>query len=337
MASSDSMADAKDASKQQPWMVNAIGSIKWWALRHRLHHRYTDTDFDPYNAKRGFLFSHIGWIFEKPHYDRIKLVDQSDLQSDPVVVFQHKHFPLLAMISSLVIPTLIATFCWKESWVTALLYAGFVKTIFVWHATFCINSLAHALGEQEFSLDCTARGGLLLALITMGEGYHNYHHSFPKDVRNGIKWYQYDPTKWVIFLLSYFGLTYNLHTATDEEIERERIHVLEHLIEERRKAVTWGMPERDMDIFTMDQVQSCREDGRELFVIDGFVIDVSSFKHEHPGGPKYISSLIGRDATHSFYGKLNNHTTAAHTLLRSLAIGKIPLKRCESLSTSKEE
>lgn len=194
------------------------GSIKWWVLRHRLHHRYTDTNDDPYDAKKGLWFSHMGWIFEKPFYPKLKLVDASDLMADPVVVFQHRYYPFLALTSCLLLPTLIGAL-WNDP-VGGYLYGGIVTRLMVWHSTFCINSLAHWMGDQKFSKETTARGGFILALFTVGEGYHNFHHEFPTDYRNGIAWNDFDPTKWCIWAASQLGLASNLRIYSDKEIQK---------------------------------------------------------------------------------------------------------------------
>jgi stearoyl-CoA desaturase (delta-9 desaturase) len=196
------------------------GSIKWWGLRHRLHHRYTDTEHDPYDATRGFWYSHMGWMFEKPEYTRLKWIDKTDLEDDQVVTWQHKHFLKLAIGLGLVLPTFLGTL-WNDS-LGGFLYGGFVSRIILWHTTWFINSFAHSWGEQEYSTENTSRGNFILALFTNGEGmgqlvpssltlgHHNFHHEFPRDYRNGIRYLDWDPTKWLIAGFSYCGLTYNL-------------------------------------------------------------------------------------------------------------------------------
>lgn len=172
------------------WMgtLGFQGSIRWWVVRHRLHHSFTDTDNDPYNARQGFWFSHMGWIFAKAHYSKMHLIDLSDLDADWVVRFQHRYYVPLALANGLLLPTAIAHYGWQDAW-CGLLYAGYVARVAIWHVTFSINSFAHWIGEQEYSHENTSRGGFLIALVTQGEGYHNFHHEFPADYRNGMKWY----------------------------------------------------------------------------------------------------------------------------------------------------
>jgi len=173
------------------------GSIKWWCGGHRIHHRYTGTPKDPYNAQGGFWYSHIGWMLIKPDPKHFVKADIRDLNADPMVRLQHQHYLYVGTFMSFVVPTLIAGFGWGD-WAGGYFYAGVVRLFFVHHSTFAINSLAHYLGEQPFDDARTPRDNILTAFLTFGEGYHNFHHEFPNDYRNGIMWYHYDPTKWLI-------------------------------------------------------------------------------------------------------------------------------------------
>jgi stearoyl-CoA desaturase (delta-9 desaturase) len=114
----------------------------------------------------------MGWIFKKPHYPRMKLIDASDLNADPVVRFQHKYYVPLALGVGFGLPTLIAAF-WGDA-LGGFLYGGILSRVIIWHATFCINSFAHWAGDQLYSNEVSARGNLLLAIMTHGEGYHNF-------------------------------------------------------------------------------------------------------------------------------------------------------------------
>ena len=200
------------------------GSIRWWARGHRAHHRYTDTDLDPYNAHKGLLWSHIGWMILKPRR-KPGVADVSDLSTNDIVQWQHRHYLKLVFIMGVIFPTLVAGLGWGD-WKGGYVYAGLLRLVFVHHvsvgkgwrtarsclvqSTFCVNSLAHYLGETPFDDKHTPRDHLITALVTFGEGYHNFHHQFPMDYRNAIKWYQYDPTKWLIWVCQQFGLASHL-------------------------------------------------------------------------------------------------------------------------------
>jgi len=199
------------------------GSIKWWVLRHRLHHRYTDTDSDPYSAHRGLFFSHVGWIFLKSHYPKMENVDQSDLNADPVVRFQHKYFIPMALSYVLILQPLIG-YLWFGDAVSGLLWGGIIGRVAIWHCTFFVNSLAHYLGEQHYTLEVTARGNLILALLTNGEGWHNWHHAFPFDYRNGIR-----NTDWIIWALhTYTNQVPSVKRIPEEGILKARKRVVSH-------------------------------------------------------------------------------------------------------------
>ena len=179
-----------------------------WAADHRLHHRYVDTDRDPYNAGQGFWFSHMGWIFyQTPKTRDFTIV--GDLLRDRWIRWQHRHHVAIAMIVGFGLPLAIGLAIGRP--VGALLWGGVIRVVFVHHMTFFINSLAHMTGTQPYSKTDTSRDSWWLALLTNGEGYHNFHHRFPSDYRNGISWYQWDPTKWLIAGLHVAGMTRKLH------------------------------------------------------------------------------------------------------------------------------
>ena len=146
------------------------GSIKWWARGHRAHHRYTDTDLDPYNAHKGFLYSHVGWMLFKPRR-AIGVADVSDLQKNPVVQWQHRYYVPLIVGMGFLFPTMVAGLGWSD-WRGGFFYAGAARLLFVHHSTFCVNSLAHWLGDAPFDDKHTPRDHFITALCTVGEGYH---------------------------------------------------------------------------------------------------------------------------------------------------------------------
>jgi stearoyl-CoA desaturase (Delta-9 desaturase) len=193
-----------------------------WASDHRMHHRYTDTNADPYNAGQGFWWSHIGWIFYQSREQK-QLTNVGDLLRDPLVRWQHRYDVAIAIVVGFILPLLIGASIGRVFGM--VLWVGLIRVVFVHHMTFFINSLAHMWGDQPYSRKDTSRDSWWLALLTYGEGYHNFHHMFPSDYRNGIYWYQWDPTKWVIWGLSRFGMTNKLHRVSPHLILRARLEV----------------------------------------------------------------------------------------------------------------
>ena len=193
-----------------------------WASDHRMHHRYVDTDRDPYNAGRGFWSSHIGWIFYQSPANRT-LGNVGDLLRDRWVRWQHRHHLKIAVLVGFGLPILLG--CAIGRPVGGFLWGGLLRVVFVHHMTFFINSLAHISGSQRYSRSDTSRDAWWLAFLTNGEGYHNFHHRFPSDYRNGIRWYQWDPTKWLIWGLNLFKMTDRLHRIPPQLILKARVEI----------------------------------------------------------------------------------------------------------------
>lgn len=196
------------------------GSILEWCTDHRNHHLYTDTDKDPYSINKGFWYAHIGWLLVLDHSKR-DFSNVDELAQDPIIKFQHKFYVPLALLMGFALPTALAAI-WGD-WVGGLVIAGFLRTVINHHVTFAINSVCHMFGKRNYSEKQSARDNWFTALFTFGEGYHNFHHQFPLDYRNGIRYYQYDPTKWIIRLLSYVGLASDLKRVDEERILRYRL------------------------------------------------------------------------------------------------------------------
>lgn len=194
-------------------------SILIWASGHRVHHRYVDdNDRDPYSARRGFWFSHIGWMLREYPSGHVDFSNVNDLRRDPVVMWQHKYYLPLVLATNIGIPVALGLL-FNDFWGYFLL-AGVLRLVVNHHVTFFINSLAHIWGRQPYTDENTARDNDLLAFFTYGEGYHNYHHIFQTDYRNGIRWYQWDPTKWLIAACSWVGLTWDLKRISNFKIQR---------------------------------------------------------------------------------------------------------------------
>jgi len=200
-----------------------------WVSDHRRHHKNVDSDDDPYDISKGFWHAHIGWILFKlepePPLDNV-----ADLRKDPLVRFQSRFYVTIAVVIGFVVPAVLGGL--HAGWIGALgglLLAGVARVTAVQHMTFFINSLCHTIGGQPYSDRCSARDSWLMAIFTFGEGYHNYHHEFQHDYRNGVKWWQWDPTKWSIWTLQQLGLTSGLRRVSEEKV------LLQQLEEARRR------------------------------------------------------------------------------------------------------
>ncbi|KAH8804993.1 putative acyl-CoA desaturase [Xylogone sp. PMI_703] len=296
------------------------GSIRWWSRDHRAHHRYTDTDKDPYSVRKGLLYSHFGWMVMKQNPKRIGRTDISDLNDDAVVVWQHRNYIKCVLFMGLIFPCLVTGFGWGD-WLGGFIYAGILRIFFVQQATFCVNSLAHWLGDQPFDDRNSPRDHVITALVTLGEGYHNFHHEFPSDYRNAIQWYQYDPTKWSIWVWKQLGLAYDLKQFKQNEIEKGRLQQLQKKLDQKRQTLDWGIPLEQLPIIDWDTYQAEAKNGRALVSVAGVIHDVTDFIKDHPGGKALITSAIGKDATAMFNGGVYDHSNAAHNLLSTMRVG----------------
>lgn len=221
-------------------------SILVWAAGHRVHHRYVDdNERDPYSAGRGLWFSHIGWMLRDyksgvPDFSNVR-----DLEQDPIVAFQHRWYLPLVLVMNVGVP-LLCGWLVGDLWGVFLL-GGLLRLVVNHHFTFFINSLAHWWGTQPYTDENSARDNPLLAFLTYGEGYHNFHHIFTHDYRNGVRWWQWDPSKWIIATLASVGLTSKLKRVPDVVIQRARLAMqfkrLERRLDERRVV----MPRLDVD------------------------------------------------------------------------------------------
>jgi len=198
-----------------------------------------------------------------------------------------------------------------------------LKASLLSQCTFCINSLAHFIGDSTFDDQRTPRDCWWVSLLTFGEGYHNFHHQFPYDYRNGITAWAFDPSKWLIFFSSIFGFTKNLKRFPDEEIQKCALQMREKKLENEKTNYNWGPKLENLPEFTREQVKDRVAEGSSLIIIDGIVYDVLEFMPKHPAGIHYLKSYLGKDATEAYNGKVYDHSGAARNMLRMLAVGKI--------------
>lgn len=216
-----------------------------WASQHRDHHRYVDTDQDPYNIKKGFFYAHIGWLifWEHPrHYENAK-----DLQKSRLLMNQHRFYTGWAILSGILVPVGIGALTGQA--LGAFLLSVCARLAIVYHGTWCINSVCHMFGKATYDPHSSAKDHWFAALITNGEGYHNYHHHFPGDYRNGIEWYQWDPTKWGIALLERFGWAWDLKRVSifrilAAKLAAENQRIANRLLEKGEHPEAWTFQSR---------------------------------------------------------------------------------------------
>ena len=214
----------------------AENSILEWSSQHRVHHKHADKDWDPYNIRRGFWWAHILWIFYKNDEKDATYENAPDLKANPIVMWQHKWNKVILIVGGFGIPTLIGAAFGDP--IAGLLWGGFTRLVVIHHTTFFVNSLAHTLGKPEFNAEASARDNWLVALATLGEGYHSFHHRFPADYRNGIRWFHWDPAKWFIAGAKKIGLASNLLTTPLPQIEQARMRAAVRVVEAKVETAT---------------------------------------------------------------------------------------------------
>jgi stearoyl-CoA desaturase (delta-9 desaturase) len=198
----------------------AQNSILSWSAGHRVHHQYVDKDWDPYNIQRGFWWAHILWVFHR-HAEYDTATNTPDLLKNPVVLWQHRWYKVLLIVAGFGLPAAIGALFGDA--LAGLLWGGFLRLVVIHHTTFFVNSLAHSLGRPTYNADVSARDNWAVALLTLGEGYHSFHHRFPSDFRNGIRWYHWDPAKWFIATLGMTGLARDLRATPPPQVELARM------------------------------------------------------------------------------------------------------------------
>jgi stearoyl-CoA desaturase (Delta-9 desaturase) len=189
-------------------------SVLWWAAKHRHHHLHSDTECDVHSPRhKGFLYSHLGWIFSRQHH-KADLVKVADLACYPELMWLHR-FELVPAVA-------LGVLCFLIGGWSGLIVGFFWSTVLVYHATFCINSLAHVRGSKRYVTGDDSRNNWMLAFFTMGEGWHNNHHACQRSVRQGFRWWEIDPTYYVLKAASRLGLVWNLKAPPDELVRNEQ-------------------------------------------------------------------------------------------------------------------
>ena len=200
-----------------------------WSHDHRIHHNHVDSDKDPYSIKKGFWYAHVLWLFDyRRRYDASLI---SDLLKNPRVVLQDRYYGLLTVGINLAV---FGIGCLFMSPLASFYFGVLLRMALIHHSTWFINSLCHTFGSKTYARELSAVDNALLALLTFGEGYHNYHHAFAADYRNGIRWYHFDPSKWTIWIASKLGMAKKLRVINDVALQKalvlkDKKMMLEHL------------------------------------------------------------------------------------------------------------
>ncbi len=193
---------------------SAQKSVLWWAAKHRHHHLHSDTQQDVHSPRhKGFVYSHLGWVFSRKH-DATYLVKVADLASFPELRWLHKFEVMPAAV--------LAVLCFLIAGWSGLVVGFLWSTVLVYHATFCINSLAHVHGRKRYVTGDDSRNNWLLAFFTLGEGWHNNHHAYQSSVRQGFRWWEIDVTFYVLKALSLMGIVWGLRSPPAEVLRNEQ-------------------------------------------------------------------------------------------------------------------
>jgi len=195
-------------------------SIYVWCRDHRVHHKCSETVGDPHNAKNGFFFAHMGWLLVRKHPGVMragKTIDMSDLERDPVVMFQHRFYVPIYLTANIVIPTVLPHYFWNESLVTAY-FMAIVRYVIVLHGTWLVNSLAHLIGQKPYDKNIGPVENMIVSTFALGEGFHNYHHTFPYDYGTSEWGFKINLTTAFIDLMAALGQVWDRRKATQETI-----------------------------------------------------------------------------------------------------------------------
>uniref|UniRef100_A0A1Y1MPN0 Fatty acid desaturase domain-containing protein n=1 Tax=Photinus pyralis TaxID=7054 RepID=A0A1Y1MPN0_PHOPY len=219
-----------------------------WALDHRVHHKYSETTSDPHNAKRGFFFSHVGWLVLTPHPDVVKkrkIIDMSDLEADPIVMWQKRYYPILFLLLTVGLPVAIPVYFWEETIWNSFWICFNTRFCITLNIAFCVNSLAHMWGYKPYDKDINPVENMIVSIAALGEGWHNYHHVFPWDYKTGEFGSRLNLSTQFIDFFAKLGWAYDLKYASPEMISRrarksgDGTHIETHL---------WGYGDEDIEI-----------------------------------------------------------------------------------------
>lgn len=196
----------------------------WWASHHRHHHRHSDTAEDIHSPiVSGIYYAHVGWVlssqFVEARYELVK-----DLLKFPELRLLDKLYylpPIFLAVAMYFLGDFLGA-AWGTSGLQMLTWGFFISTILLYHGTFCVNSAAHLHGTRRFKTSDHSRNSLVIALITLGEGWHNNHHRYPGSERQGMYWWEIDISHYVLVVMSWFGLVWDLRSYPERMYEEAK-------------------------------------------------------------------------------------------------------------------
>jgi len=227
-------------------------SIHEWSRDHRVHHKYSETHADPHNAKRGFFFAHMGWLMCKKHpavKEKGAGIDMSDLDNDPIVSFQKNHYLKLVILCCFLIPSLVPVFVWGENFGTAWFFVTQFRFCVILHWTWLVNSAAHMYGNRPYDKTINPSQNKTVSILAMGEGWHNYHHTFPWDYKTAeLGQYQYNFTAAFIDFMAAIGWAYDLKTVPKNVVLQRVARTGDGTHESHHHAenAPWGWGDKDI-------------------------------------------------------------------------------------------
>jgi len=222
-------------------------SVHEWVRNHRVHHKNSDTDADPHNVHRGFFFTHYGWMLVRKHpavKEKGKRIDWSDLDADPVLGFQKRYYLILMPILCFLIPSAVPVYLWGETWTNAYHIAAVLRQVVTLHMTLITNSITHwpdTWRKRPYDKNICPSENFMVSLLTLGEGWHNFHHVFPWDYKTAeIGGNRINPTTHFIDFCARIGWAYDLKTVPMSVVKKrvERTGDGTHEI--------WGWGDKDM-------------------------------------------------------------------------------------------
>jgi len=196
-----------------------------WSRDHRVHHKYSETHADPHNAKRGFFFSHCGWLLVRKHPDvkaKGQQLDVSDLLEDPVCRVQRKYYLASVVLMCFVVPTVVPWYFWDEDAWNAYFTCGLLRYVATLNVTWCVNSWAHMFGNKPYDKSINPAENLFVTITACGEGFHNYHHTFPHDYSTSEYGWKFNLTRVFIDTMAKLGWAYDMKKMSQEAVDRRR-------------------------------------------------------------------------------------------------------------------